>query len=118
MSKSSQSTFRNDSPVGSLQSLQAAETVSAVMPFAVPDLTCGPHVQLNKRVPLHAKGVRRYCSTMGKKQTRLPNNPPSFAELYRMYEELLRLRNDIETEEAKSRVAADKSHDVTDPEHD
>ncbi len=35
-----------------------------------------------------------------------------------MYEELLRLRNDIETEEAKSRVAADKSHDVTDPEHD
>ena len=88
------------------------------MLFAVPGLTCGPHVQLNKRVPLHAQGVRRYYSTMGKEQTRLPNNPPSFAELYRMYEELIKLRNDIETEEAKSRVAADKSHDVTDPEHD
>ncbi len=42
-----------------------------------------------------------YCSSMDKKRSPGSRDQPSFDELYLMYEELLRLRNDVEVEEAR-----------------
>lgn len=46
---------------------------------------------------------------MGKKRSQLSDELPSFVELYRMYEELLILRREVDDEKARTQLLYEKA---------
>lgn len=49
---------------------------------------------------------KKLGKNLNKKRSQLSGDPPCFADLYRMYEELLRLRREVEDEEIRAHLTA------------
>lgn len=75
-------------------------------PGLVPELTRSEDIKRNKRVPFRVAGTPPFLDRMGEKPTRISDDSPSFADLYRMYNELLRLRSEVQADESRALKAA------------
>ena len=80
----------------------------------VPELTRSACIKLNERVKLRVARAPLFLEGMGKKPSRIPDDSPSFADLYRMYDALLRLRTEVEAEEARARKTGAEAANRTD----